>query len=98
MKQKQKSTFVSISKDARLGQGGNTSAVVAGSDVASALLDMMECQAEDTSDSNRRCCDVMVLTTHGHGALPCWLTGTTAERVLSATTAPVFLVPTRGKL
>lgn len=69
-----------------------TWSVVVGSDVAHTLTYVAE-SGEDAEGSGAfGRCDIIALSTHGHSDLLRWAIGSTTDRVLKATTLPMFIV------
>ncbi len=58
-------------------------------DIASAILSLA---VDEKSPSKREAADLIVLTTHGRSGLQRWRLGSVAERVLQASTLPLFIV------
>jgi nucleotide-binding universal stress UspA family protein len=62
-----------------------TSSVEADLDVASALVNLAECEGADG-------CDLIAMSTHGRGWLSRWVMGSITERVLNTTKLPLLVV------
>jgi nucleotide-binding universal stress UspA family protein len=62
-------------------------------DVADALIQMAE---SGRSLLSQKPSDLIALTTHGRGGLQRWIVGSVTERVLHASTLPLFIVHSRG--
>lgn len=86
---------------ARLLQDGETPAglqitwaVEECTDIADALTQMA--QTGSGPVTTQQACDLLVLTTHGRSGLQRWITGSVTERVLGASTMPLFIVHPRA--
>jgi nucleotide-binding universal stress UspA family protein len=69
-----------------------TWSAVIDTDVARGIVRMAECL--DNLKDGERCdeFDLIAISTHGHGGIQNWVTGSTSQRVLNATRLPVLIV------
>lgn len=67
------------------------SSVAVDSDVAAAIIKMAESDSE-IAGADYRGYDLIAMATHGRSGLPRWVMGSITERVLHATSLPLFIV------
>lgn len=69
-----------------------TWSAVIDTDVARGIVRMAECL--DNLKDGERCdeFDIIAISTHGHGGIQNWVTGSTSQRVLNATRLPILIV------
>jgi len=65
---------------------------------ATAMLVAGNAGAKIVQEADRLDCDLIVLGSHGHGALHHLLTGSVCEEVLKRATRPVVIVPAKPRL
>lgn len=69
-----------------------TWSVALGSDVAETLIRVAESGEDAQGSGTFGCCDIIALSTHGHGDLSRWAMGSVTEHVLGATQLPMLIV------
>lgn len=69
-----------------------TWSVTVGSDVAETLIRVAESGEDAQGSGTFGRCDIIALSTHGHGDLSRWAMGSVTERVLKATQLPMLIV------
>lgn len=69
-----------------------TWSAVIDTDIARGIVRMAECL--DNLKDGERCdeFDIIAISTHGHGGVQNWVTGSTSQRVLNATRLPILIV------